>query len=728
MKKTSFLLAAIVVAGEAAFGASQLKINADRIAADSRSEALVASGRVVAVAHPYRLHADFVERNAEGLCHFADPTLVTTCTNELCELHWGMRGELDYQDEEFIRLKNVKLYAWDIPIFWLPYYYYALNTDTGFRWMPGYTSRWGAYLLTKYLYHLAGDRSYAEGSYYLHGNTRFDLRSERGIAFGEGLDWQLGDFGRGAVNFYYAYDLDGDDHYRYNPYGLRGRTGDFEGSRYGITLRHRWEATERDTVRIGGEYYSDPRFRDDFYRRSFFGHRNQWIGYEGSEFAWEHRENPLAVGIAVSGSLNDFVASTMRLPELYFDVNPLPVWSLPVNYETQNRIGFLKRRSAEYDVGEDYRLYRHSPGVWADYDTFRFDTYHRFTAPFKAGEVLSVVPRVGYHGTYWQNSGYISVDPAANLGDSGDALMRSILEGGITFSARGVAQLNNGWRHLVEPYLDVLAQKAWYSGNGRASRQYFFDSIDASLDWADQFAGRSRNLPYSYFGVTPGVRNVLMKTDDKGSTRTVADVDLYVAWQGNDSDTVYDNGVYRVAELGDPNFDRTWVPGARVRWFVDKDTMLSARVEYDTEENRLAMCNLNWSQRLDKDFSYYLSFSQRRHRYWDFGESPYNKAVSGMDEDMNGVHFSLVSIGFEHELCDAIAWSPFIRWDCRYSDLDSVGAWIDYRTDCLGFRFQLEYENSYRRCDGYEYDEDWNFGFFVYLRAFGPEASDLFQQ
>ena len=46
--------------------------------------------------------------------------------------------------------------------------------------------------------------------------------------------------------------------------------------------------------------------------------------------------------------------------------------------------------------------------------------------------------------------------------------------------------------------------------------------------------------------------------------------------------------------------------------------------------------------------------------------------------------------------------------------------WVDYRTDCLGFRLLLAHEFSYDRVD-YSHDEDdTRVSFLIYLRAFGP--------
>ena len=67
-----------------------------------------------------------------------------------------------------------------------------------------------------------------------------------------------------------------------------------------------------------------------------------------------------------------------------------------------------------------------------------------------------------------------------------------------------------------------------------------------------------------------------------------------------------------------------------------------------------------------------------------------------------------------------------MRWDIKENELDSVGAWFDYLTDCLGFRLQVAYDNEYTRIDGYTREADWDIGFYIYLRALGPEATNFF--
>jgi len=430
----------------------------------------------------------------------------------------------------------------------------------------------------------------------------------------------------------------------------------------------------------------------------------------------------------VSGPLNRFYEGVSRLPEVYLDIAPQPVFGLPLNYESSTRFGYLDRSAARYGRSNDkISPFTYAPGTWADYNTFRLDTYHRITAPMKFADVLSVVPRIGYRGTYWGESGYESIDGRSRAGATGDGMYRSIVEGGVTFAARGTAWLDDRWQHMLEPYLDVLAQEASYSGGGKGRRPYLFDGFDGSSDWQDQFAGRSRNLPYSWYGFTPGVRNALRRADEDGRLSTVLDLDAYAAVQLNKSAYTDGNRYHRLAKVGDPNYGKdspTVAPGMRVRWFPDSYSSLSARAEYDCENKKLALASVRWDHRLSDVFKYYTEFVHRDQRWWDYSSTPFDsKAMRG--EDFNWAYYSFLTVGFEHDICDALAWGPYITWDCREGEFEEVGSWFDYRTDCLGFRLKVAYKNSYTRIDGSEHDSDWRIGFYVYLRAFGPDMGDM---
>ena len=733
MKHAKTLVAALVLATAAAAAAkpaSTVHVTADRVAADNVTGALAATGHVQAVSAPVVLHSESVTRDENGEFLFSDPTHLTTCTNDWDHLHWMASGEVRFRDRKYVLLKNAWVHMWGVPVMWLPFWYYPMDTDYGWRVMPGYTSRWGAYVLTKYVYGICGSMS--EGAYGLAGNTRFDLRTKNGVAVGQTVKWNVGDFGTGKFKVYYAWDEDYD---RYNRHWNDKKKWHYsnwgnvvERERYGLSFEHRADLTERDTVWAKAAYFSDSHFHHDFLKKAMLYDGNIFATYRANEFAWEHVENAVSVGASVSGPLNEFYPGTARLPEFYFDVNPLPVLSLPVNYESQTRIGYLDRDYGKYGGRSTPVQYRYTPGPWANYNAFRLDTYHRLTLPMKFADVLSVVPRFALRGTYWSDSG-VRCGSDERAGSSGDDVWRTVVEGGVTFAARGAAEVADGTTHVVEPYLDVLAQEANISGLDRGGRIYQFDGIDASREWLDQFAGRSRNLPYSWYGVTPGIRNALRTDMEDGSSRTLLDIDLYCSVQFNDTSYTPGDRYHRlVRDLEDPNYGEDnpfFVPGVRARWMPSKDTMLSGRVEYDTDGDRLAYANAKWSHRLDEKFSYYVSYYGRNHRRWDYSTTLYDRETM-RDDDFNWAHYQFLEVGFEHEICDSLVWSPYIRWDCREGEFDEIGTWIDFRTDCLGFRLSLSYENDFTRVDGSRYDHDFSVGFYIYLRALGPSSGNPF--
>ena len=707
----------------------EMTFTADRIAADNVTKAAVASGHVVAVSAPYSLRSEYLEKTADGKMLFADPTTMTTCSNEVGHTHWNVTGELEYREHDAVILRNAWLKFYEIPVFWLPYFKYPLERGSGLSWMAGYLGHWGAYVMTKAEYDILGDPEHAEDTWWLRGDTRFDLRYRNGVAFGEDLFWNLGSFGRGSFNFYYAWDEAASRRYGVKHDRNTGHWGsDVERKRYMLSFRHDWEPTERDRVYLRAMHLSDSYFLTDFRRKTFFDLKSQWASFQNSGAFWEHVEEPFAFGVEASGRLNKFYGMTGRLPEVYFDANPQPVFGLPVNYESQSRLGYLTRDYAQYGAGEA-SVFGTNPGLWAQYDAFRLDTYHRLTAPFRTlDDILSVVPRVAWRGTYWSDTG-----PTDTTGRGGYAIgmgeaFRSIGEIGGTFAMRGTADLSDGWRHVTEPYLDVLAQEAWYSGLRGGTRPYVFDSLDASMTWEDQFAGRSRNLPYSYYGITPGWRNVWSQTDEKGNVRPVLDLDVYAALQFNTSEHVGDGENHRLSEAGYPNYGKSGgavVPGGRLMWKPCEETTIGGRGEYDSDDNRVAYASAFWRQKVCEDLSFRVSYFRREHRYWDFSSIPF--ASDEMRSDLlNMAYMEMVDVEVSHQVCDWLAWGPHLRWDVRDGELDSVGAWIDYLTDCLGFRLMVEYDNEYTTLDGSRCDDDWSIGFFIYLRAFGADSGDLF--
>ncbi len=701
-----------------------LTVTAEKMLGSRNDESFSASGKVVAVSKPFTLLSELVVKEKDTY-YFAPDTSPTSCSNDFDHLHWDISGEVTCKTSRYLLIKNAVLRLWDMPVMWMPYWYYPLETDYGLRVMPGYTGRWGTFLLTKYVYPIAG--SFDDGAYGLSGSSRLDFRKKNGLAVGQSLKWQLGEFGRGKFKVYYADDNDYDYYVRRQnrhhrkSYDYYNWESEVERNRYALSLEHFWDPTERDIVRINAGYYSDSRMSSDFLRERFVGTGNRIVSSQQNELAWEHLESTVAFGTSVSGSLNDFYHSVARLPEVYFDIAPQPFFSTPLNYESVNRLGYLNRDYAKHGNSKTTAAaMRYKPGRWANYNAARLDTYHRFTAPFKVHDVVSVVPRVGLRGTYWSDAGLEVTNPLSKAGSIGDDVFRGIVEGGITFAARGQADLGDSFHHVVEPYLDMLVQASQINGLDKGQRPYIFDSLDSSSDFLDQFAGRSRNLPYSYHGITPGVRNVFKTTEEDGTKREYLDLDIYMALQFNDTEWTRASKFNRlVSNVEDPLYGRDGeilcVPGMRVSWAPTEDAMLFSRLEWDGQNDTLAYADISWRHQLSEDFNYTIGYQLRDQRRWDYGYSPkYN--------DFNWTDFKYFTFEAEWDISDMFATGPYIVWDYRKCELDEVGMWFDYRTDCLGFRFMVGYENDYTNITGYEYDSDVSIGFYIYLRAFGPAS------
>lgn len=690
------------------FGA--LTFSGGTLAASRKTGEVHATGDIKAESGVYRFYTKELSRSADGVYDFGENAMFTTCTNALDDLHWKLTGSFVYETDAAITAKNVWLYYEDVPVFWLPWMFYPLNTNYGFRFLPGYTSRWGCYFLSGYVYDIRNE--FGDGALGLGGSTYFNLRQKNGVEVGQTVRWRLGEYGKGKIKGFYAWDEDYDrydrhwsdsSHYNYQNWG-----SEVERKRYRVILEHRSDFTERDAFNVKAQFLSDSHYLRDFARRE--------NGYESipvNEAWYEHRENLWAAGAAVSGPVNDFYAGVARLPEAWVSIEPQPIFDLPLNYESQTRAGYLNRQYAKYWSKDP--MYRYSPyiglsGRGADYQAFRADSNHRITLPFMIADIFSFVPRVGYRATWWSDSG----DPEKNcLSASGDAMYRGIAEVGITASTRASAWLNEEWQHIFEPYVDYSYQDVNY-GTGKKNRNYIFDNYDGSMDWLDQFGFEGRGLPYSWHGIRPGIRNYFRKTKENGFTRSVFESDVYAAIPFEDESYIkrgYYAGYPKNRENGYYNRTDCVTPGLMLRFRPSNRMTFSSRTEYDVDNEKVAYADINFEHRVSQSFSWDLGYIGRDHRIWDYLPSEYDR--------WNYQYSNIIRAGFKHTVCDWFEWSPFIRWDARCNELDSTGAWFDFLTDCLGFRFSVNYENSIRRIDGSKQDSDVDFGFAVYLRALG---------
>ena len=734
--------------GVKSIGPGELKFSGGGISANRRTGELTATGGVIATSGVFRFFSDDVKRDSHGLIDFGHNSRMTTCTNDLHHLHWCISGKapLDslpdgkftFQDTMYtnetgqvvhraLTIRNMWGYWNNIPVFWAPFWYYPLDTNYGWRLLPGYTSRWGGYLLGGYVYNIVNEGN--PDAYSLGGSTYAQYRTKNGFAVGQTIRWGLKDFGRGKFKVWNGWDQDYDrytHHWTDSKYNYRNWGSDVDRQRYRLAIQHEADFTERDYLRLSAQYLSDSHVLYDFFRRE----RDRTL-YPMNEVWYEHHENSWAAGASVGGPINKFYGGTQRTPEGWLAIEPQPVWTLPVNYESQTRAGYLNRDAARYTKAQP--AFANYPNIGlngrgADYQAFRADTAHRLSAPVKLWDVLSVVPRASYRCTWWGDSGNRE---SAYLTSSGDAIARHIFEVGATASARAKAWINDNWRHTFEPYIDYSLQKANVSSSSK-SRYYVFDSYDRSVDWLDQFGFEGRGLPHSWHGVRPGIRNLFQRRDDKGVLRTVLDTDFYLAvpfedesyysWNYNGPDDIRRTlrGRARDDEYGNYNRTDCVVPGFRARYNFTRDISFATRVEYDCDDERFAYADVSLTHRVTDSFAWHFSYTGRDHRIWDYLATESEQLNNGNTERWNWELDNVINLGFRHEVCDWLAWSPYVRFEARRSEVDEVGLWVDFLTDCLGYRVQLSHEDGFRRMDGSKSSSDDSITFYIYLRALGP--------
>lgn len=275
---------------------------------------------------------------------------------------------------------NPVVYVGEVPIFWFPYLFANLN-NTGIEFLPGYDSRWGAYLLTAYNFPITDEIS---------GKARLDYRSELGpgIGFDSKMRYGKNDRSFGEFISYYAFDTQ-PDRYVGGP-GEPPEKGD--KGRYRVTFKQRLFLTDDIYVTADINLLSDVDFLEDFAPNEFrvdpqpdtFVSATKW-----DEF--------YTLNLMGRWQINDFQETTERLPELALDFKQHRIFGLPFYYDGETSVGQYRRAFSDVpELGNSN---------FPNYDAFRFDTFHQLSFPNQLFGWLNVTPRAGFRLTAYNKSG-----------------------------------------------------------------------------------------------------------------------------------------------------------------------------------------------------------------------------------------------------------------------------------------------------------------------------------
>lgn len=409
---------------------------------------------------------------------------LTTDDNSQPDFHVKSHGMRIYTDSRAV-FSNSTVYIGKTPIFWFPYLFANID-NTGFAVLPGYDSRWGAYLLTAYSFPLVPG---------VTATARLDFRSEFGPSIGLDAVMKYGknDRSYGALRTDWVFETK--DVQTVNAPGEPAETR--TTNRYRVSFQQRLFLTDDIYATANINLLSDVDFLEDFYPGEF-----RVDPQPDNVLALTKWDEDYTLNLITRWQMNDFQDVTERLPEFVADFKQGKFFGLPVNYDGETGLASLRRTfSNDPSAGEtDY----------PDYGASRFDTFHQWSLPKTYFGWLSVIPKVGIRGTYYSDSGSFltpaggdtaidpvtgevtTINPSYNttpLNDpstvlqSNGAVFRVAANYGVEVStkiSKAFEKVQSRWlgldglRHIVQPYVNYSGV---YNFGPSPSEIYQFDRV-----------------------------------------------------------------------------------------------------------------------------------------------------------------------------------------------------------------------------------------------------------
>jgi LPS-assembly protein len=326
---------------------------------------------VKTASEPYFLSGDSVTEISDNGYRIENGTF-TTHDAPTADFHLRAHTIRVYENDRIV-FQNVVAYVGKVPILWWPYLYQSLNDAFSFSISPAFLSSWGPSLLTAVTFPIREN---------IRGRVRLDYRGRRGLAVGFEVDTEYGKDNNSwaKLKTYYLQDQ--------NP--LLNQTNalrqDVPTGRYRVTLQDHTDFAADFYGIVNVTKLSDPFVMQDFFQNDF---RLDPIPDNMVALA---KTDPFytLTGIA-RFQANEFFDQTERLPEVTLDIKRHGLFGGPIFYEGET--GFA-------DLTRQFR----ADSPFQSYSATRFDSFHQLTYPNTYLGWLSVVPRVGFRGTYYSDT------------------------------------------------------------------------------------------------------------------------------------------------------------------------------------------------------------------------------------------------------------------------------------------------------------------------------------
>lgn len=357
-------------------------------------------------------------------------------------------------ERDRIVFQNVTFYIKSVPVFWWPYLYQALDDSFSYMVSPASLSSWGPSLLSRVSMPITDD---------IKIQIRLDYRSRRGVALGLEPDMHYGKDKKSwaRLRTYFLHDENPDINRT-----SEIRTGVPQG-RYRVSLQDRTDFTEDIYGTVDITKLSDQFLLQDFFQGEF------QLNPQPDNVIAVTKLRPTYTLTALSRfQLNDFFEQTERLPEVVLDVARTPLFGGPIFYEGETGLANLHRSFA-------------SGSGFEDYGTLRLDSFHQFLYPNTYFGWLSIVPRVGFRATYYDETRDLgktifTPDPNPFIPDfivpdsvpvvKGGSTVRTVVNAGVEASfklsrawedAQSTSLGLDGLRHIIQPFTNF----SWVSSS-----------------------------------------------------------------------------------------------------------------------------------------------------------------------------------------------------------------------------------------------------------------------
>jgi len=390
---------------------------------------------------------------------------VTTHDSSQPDFHVRPRSMRFYPDDRVV-LTNTTLYVGQTPVFWFPYLFANLD-NTGFQFLPGYDSRWGAYLLLGYSFPLVRG---------VDATVRFEERTEFGPSVGADLRMAYGPDDRNYGKFSADFVFEDTNVTSVEAPGEPPETRTTD--RYRVSFQQRLFLTDDIYGTADINVLSDVDFLEDFYPAQYAINPQP----DNTLFLTKWDE-VYTLNLIGRWQVNDFQDVTERKPEFVLDFKQQPLFGLPIQYDGETGVASLTRAfSNDPALGEQN---------FPDYSATRLDTFHQLSLPTSFFNWLNITPRAGMRATWYSGSGtflqppggtptfdpvsgeivpFVGTATAENplnnpspyLQNNG-AVFRPIANYGITAStkiSRAFEQVQSRWlgldglRHVLEPFVN----------------------------------------------------------------------------------------------------------------------------------------------------------------------------------------------------------------------------------------------------------------------------------